>query len=567
MRQGIDQQLRQIAEEEQNRLLDVAVQVVRKSTGETLLCAGGQWDRIERRYTGRDPEQVRQVRIVESQVPFFRWFAPELEAMAAGFPRDTSLGLCVGDRRAGKTVGTLGAAVATSIEVPRIGWHGLITWVVGVTRPEMQELDRYLRWMLPAAWYDYSVQEHLYQLVVGSEIHTITADNPKTLKRGEANFIVLNEGQKMPIAVLSNAIMGTVDHDGLTLIAANQPEDRRGEWILKIQKSVRSGTLPATCVFPMSSKDNDEVDQSARGRSAGILQVLDPDAYRTDVLNESLLQEGRALPHWDPLIHVCPRPQVGLADITADLTYARVGRAYQHVLGQDYQGTPYMPAVAIKAFGTERLRQYLRGDLDRSQLDPIVDQAQYWIVDEMVVTNCTEHELCDQMWIAGYRPETSYCVGDATGAIQNAHHKVGDTSFDIIRSRRWHLVPPFDAPTDRDVKPVNPRVKYRVNLGRLLCGLPPEAAEKKGVRPTKPRLFIEPHCALGRKALEECDLKPSKNGELKPYGYFAHYYDAVTYALCHLEPRPEELAPLGDLPVDLLKVMQEAVARRRNRGL
>lgn len=549
------------------------MRLYRKKTGETLLCAGGQWDRIEARYTGRQPDQVREIKIIESQVPFLRWYSGELAAMAQGFPRDTSLGLCLGDRRAGKTVGALGAGVATNIEVPQIGWHGFLTWVVGVTRPEMKELDRYLRWLLPAAWYQYKAQEHLYQLLVGSEIHSITADDPRTLKRGEANLVIVNEGQKMPIAVLSNAIMGTVDHDGLALIAANQPEDIRGAWIAKIARGVKQGTIPATVLFPMSSKDNDEIDQGARGRAAGILQVLDPQAYQVDVLNQDILQEGKALPHFDPQIHVRPRPQVGyLIDITADVTYRRIGRPYQFVLGQDYQGSAYMPAVPYKVFGSKELQACLRGDLDRSQLDPERDLPHYWIVGEVITRKgATEHELCDEMWIAGYRPETAYCVGDASGSWQNSEHRIGDDSFTIIRSRRWHVVPPFEQRTDRvDAKPLNPKRPYRIGLARLLMGLPPEEVERRrkltGVpeRVVAPRWFIEPQCKFGITALQEAELKPTKGSkELAPFGYYGHYFDGATYPLCHLEPRPEEQAPPGELPDHLEQIMQELKRRRQ----
>ena len=65
--------------------------------------------------------------------------------------RRERMALAIGDRRSGKTVGTCALAVATNIDAPRINWHGLITWVVGVARPEMQELDRYLTWLMPSA--------------------------------------------------------------------------------------------------------------------------------------------------------------------------------------------------------------------------------------------------------------------------------------------------------------------------------------------------------------------------------------------------------------------------------
>lgn len=576
MHQGIDHQTRQLAERQGERYLDIALILRRKSTKETLLCAGGQWDRIERRYTGRTPSKVRYVNVVESQVPLVKWAGSWFDDMAAGRPRDVALSLAIGNRRAGKTVGTMSCVTYGNLRCPRVGWHGLITWIVGVTRPEMQELDRYLRWLLPADWYEYKAQEHIFRLAVGSEIHAISADDPKTLKRGEANVILLNEAQKMPVQVLSNAIMGSVDHNGLCLLAANQPEDRRGEWVARLQRGVRSGQIQSSVVWPMDVKDNDEVDQSAYSRGAGILEGLDPEGYRRDVLNQDILQEGKCLPHFDPQIHVRPRPQIGLIDITFDVTFARVGRGYHLVIGQDYQSEPYMPGVAYKVYGTRQLQQYLRGELDREQLDPERDAPHYWIVDDVKTRKgATEHDLCDEMWLKGWRPETAYCVGDASGSWQNGRHDIGDNSFTVIKSRRWHVVPPFEAPTDRDVKPLNPKRSYRINLARRLLGIPPEElarqpllAGEEARGPTAPRWFIEPHCTFGIKALSEAELRVGRRSkEVEPYGFFSHYFDGATYVLCHLEPRPEERHTSTNLPENLEQVMDEMRRRRALKSL
>jgi hypothetical protein len=544
------QQIRELARREQQRHIDMAVLLRRAKTGETILCAGGVWDQLDQDYrTNRqlgsriEPETARVFDLNEAQVPLARWYAGELAAFRQGFRRRERMALAIGDRRSGKTVGTCALAVATNIDVPKIGWHGLITWVVGVARPEMQELDRYLTWMMPAAWYRESLQEHAYNLINTSQIMTISADNPRTLKRGEANVVLLNEGQKMPVLVLSNAIMGTVDNDGVLLIAANPPEEKKGEWVWAIKRGVKDGTIPATAVFELNSRDNAFVDQHARSEAMSILQVLDPDMARIDGGGECLLQEGKALPFFDINIHRRPRPQVGLVPITGLLTQRLMGRAYRSVIGLDFQTRPYMPAMEIEAYGTHRLRQYLEGRLDRSQVDlDGDDQPLYWIVNEAYAANGgTEHELADAMWIAGMRPDSSYCVGDASGAWQNAQHQIGDDSFTIMRSRRWVVVPPFEAKTDRGSRPANPKIRYRVNLARTLCGLPPEEAERRRVSVRKPRFFIDPRCERAIKIFADCELKPSSyNGELKPYGFASHGYDAGTYVLCHLEPRPED---------------------------
>ena len=565
------QQIRELAKREQQRYVDMAVLLRRASTKETILCAGGVWDQLDQEYRVNslghrvEPCTARVFDLNEAQVPLAQWYAVELAAFRQGYKRRERMALAIGDRRSGKTVGTCALAVATNIDAPRINWHGLITWVVGVARPEMQELDRYLTWLMPSAWYHQSVQEHAFNLINTSQIITISADNPRTLKRGEANVVLLNEGQKMPVLVLSNAIMGTVDNDGVMLIAANPPEEKKGEWIWAIKRGVKAGTIPSTAVFELWSKDNAFVDQGARSEAMKILQVLDPDMARIDGEGECLLQEGKALPFFDRAIHVRPRPQLGLVNITGLITQQKRGRSYRSVIGLDFQIRPYMPAWEIEIYGSQRLRAYLEGRLDVSQVDlDGDDQPLYWIVNEAYTVNGgNEHELADAMWIAGMRPDVSYCVGDASGSWQNAHHAIGDDSFSVMRSRRWDIVPPFEAKTDRGTRPANPRIKYRVNLARRLCGIPPEEAQRRNQQVRKPRLFVDPRCEKAIKILEDCELKPSAfNGELKPYGFASHGYDAGTYVLCHLEPRPEDhYRP--ELPEQLESVLEKLRAERR----
>lgn len=570
-------QIRDLSRREEQRYIDMAMLMRRGKGGETLLCAGGVWDQVEQEFrinplNGQrvEPRSARIMTLNEAQTPLVRWYAGELAKFSQGYKRKNRLALAIGARRSGKTVGTCGLAVATAVEVPRVGWHGLIAWVVGTARPEMQELDRYLTWMMPAAWYRQGLQDHVYRLITGAEIFTISADNPRTLKRGEANLVLLNEAQKMPVMVLSNSIMGTVDNDGVCLLAANPPEERKGYWVWQISKGVKQGIIPATEVFELRAEDNEFLDQDARTEALKIIQIIDPDVARIDGGGECLLDEGKALPWFDPLIHVRETPDdlpsinQRLVNITRHVSMRRVGRAFSSVIGLDFQNHPYMPAVEYEIYGSPRLRDYLDGRIEYSSLEPEVDEPHYWIVNEAYTpTNAHEHDLCDVMYEAGMRRERSYCVGDASGSWQSSERKgVGDDSYTIMKSRGWTVVPPFEVRTDRvDAKPQNPKRKYRINLARRLCGVPPEEALKRGTRVTKPRWFVHPRCKFSIKQLQDCELKASHyNGELVPVAYPAHLYDAATYPLCHLEPRPEDQTS-PDLP-DHLETLLLSLKRR-----
>ena len=565
--QSLLQQLQNLEEEEQHRHVDLAFLLQHKHTGETLLAVGGVWDRVEKRYTGKTPTTAKICKVNPAQVDFVRRMAPEIKRRAAGHSSDTRLAVAIGDRRAGKTVAALQIGVASAIAQPRVGWHGFIEWVVGVSRPEMEELDRYLRWLLPAGWYRYSAQKKVFHLANGAAIITISADDPRTVKRGESNLVILNEGQKMPVTVLSNSIMGTVDNGGLALVAANPPEDRRGEWVWRVRRGVKNGVVKYTDVFDFDSRLNDDIDQGARSQAVSILMEIDPDTARIDGQGEFILQEGKALPFFENRLggHVRPRPRVGLVDVTPLVTYRKIGRAYQSLCGQDYQQDPFLVGVEVKVFATQRYADWLEGIIEHCELDPRVDLPLYWAINE-VYAQGSEHDLCDAMWVAGMRPERTYCVGDGSGQWQNGRHAVGDTSFDILRARRWRVEPPFMAQTDAGARPQNPKIRYRVGLARRLCGMPPDEAERRRVPPIEPRFFVEEQLERGRRYLEDAELRPGKNGELKPVGREAHFFDALTYVFCHLEPLPQDQTTQGqELPDHLEEMMRNLQNKRRLR--
>jgi hypothetical protein len=97
---------RQLEELEQatsvvGRYVDLCLILRREKTKETLLWAGGRWDRIDQRFIDAEPESGQIIDLVESQVPFTRWFAGWLSDYRDGKPRDTSLVLNEGGRRGG----------------------------------------------------------------------------------------------------------------------------------------------------------------------------------------------------------------------------------------------------------------------------------------------------------------------------------------------------------------------------------------------------------------------------------------------------------------------------------
>src|SRR5262249_14370230 len=100
------------------RYVDLCLVLRRARTKETLLWAGGRWDRLDRRFVEQEPESGTIIDLVESQVPFTRWFDTWLRDYREGRDRDISLVLNEGGRRGGKSFGSLACLIAALIDVP-----------------------------------------------------------------------------------------------------------------------------------------------------------------------------------------------------------------------------------------------------------------------------------------------------------------------------------------------------------------------------------------------------------------------------------------------------------------
>ena len=139
-----------------SRFLDLALALVTStSPSETLLFAGGRWDRFDRRFVDDDQvERCARIVLAESQVPFTRWFAEFLADYRAGYPRDVRLALAAGDRRGGKTFDTFFCQIAALLEVPRHpDGTPAIGWTISRTFRERDELDQLVGAYIPRDWY------------------------------------------------------------------------------------------------------------------------------------------------------------------------------------------------------------------------------------------------------------------------------------------------------------------------------------------------------------------------------------------------------------------------------
>jgi hypothetical protein len=498
------------------RYLDLCLVLQRARTRETILWAGGRWDRLDLRFIDQEPETGKIILLEESQIEFATWFNTWLRAFREGYPRDTSLALAGGERRGGKTFDLEICTIAAAIDVPRC-----ITWLVAKSFRERDEIDQMLRDLIPPNWYHHrKAPEYRYEWAHGSLSRLQSAVDVESLKQGRADVVFINEGQKMDVGAVANALGGTIDRGGLALVAANPPRLIKGEWVLDLKEAIDEGRISGCKFFGFSSELNTRIDQDARSRFKGIIGLLDPDAADADAEGAWRPVGDCAYKNFDRKLH-CSSVLAG-EDVTSRVTYQRLGRAFDYVAGVDFQSWPFHAGAFLKVIDTHRedgkltyhiIGQALREGTEDEFLD-VIDDSRLWT------------------------PENTLWIGDASGTWQDGRHSIrGRVSFDIFRQRRWRIEPPQKKKTDRGDHPRNPAREDRLSLVNNLF--------------VQGRLFIDdeacPELAL---AFKKCQLK---NG--RPVGLHSHITDAAGYALYWLEPKPK--AKTGPLRVGTVDVRPE----------
>lgn len=484
----------------------------RRKTGEVLLAAGGVWDHRRHCYTADRPRFTKVILVNESQVEFVKYFALVLEALREGRELTESLVLCVGDRRAGKTWITVICLCCFLLELPRLNGSRSIGWVVSKSYQERDEIEKTVTDYLPRSWYTPRyAPEYRYILANGAVLKNLSAKDPDSLRRGRADVILYNEGQKMALAALENGIYGTADSGGIAMIAANPPRKKIGEWVLKLKEAYDEERIGGVRFFPMSSKDNPSVSRPARERVGAIIRLLNPRGAAADDDGEFLPIGDKAYAEFDGRRHVRALPPLAefgtepapgeLVQVTPDLIRKKVFARFEYFGGMDFQGEPWNAAVILCAYG------------DRNR-------PTYHVIAEYL-KNGWEDDLLDEIDLERFKPENLVWVGDASGSWQDAHHTNGRVSFDIVKARRWRIFPPRVKKSDRGEHPRNPDVLDRVNLVNKLLH--------------DERLLVDGEaCKHLAEALRECDWKNDK-----PRGKYAHVTDALGYALWWIEPEPQ----------------------------
>lgn len=494
---------RRLAEGEEagDRFLDLRIDLVRKRTGEILLTTGGRYDRRDKRYSD-EPARVRRVLgIQEAQVVAARWFAEWFAARRAGEFLRTPEGkpifsvALVGGRRAGKSDLAIRLAIAYAVAFTRS-----IVWIVTPTEADQPEIDRVLEELLPAGWYThYGDPLWVYTLETGSEIHLRTSYNPDKLKRGRADFVVINEAQLHVARTFAMVAPPIADKGGLVVLAANPPETARGEWVEEYVEKANAGRIGAR-VFVLDPRQNTEIVQEAL---TSLDDFFDERTLRREIKGEFGMPRPEAVFYAFSQPFNVERAPEGLG-ITIPFLRSKLNvEAVSCVHGMDFQKTPWQCSCALRFFT----------DPDDPTGDPLV-----WIFDETLVEQGTEKDLVMAMEAKGHTAADPI-IADASGEWQDSERVKGRASFDILRQLGWRKLYLPDANSRR-----NPPLMERLAVGNSLL------RSASGRR----KLRIDPRCIA---TIRSVKLWENRNGAPNRRSDYAHAADHWTYPCFRLFPR------------------------------
>ena len=498
------------------RFLDVCYELRVMVTEEVLTTVGGRWDRVERKFTGERARRGVVLRVRAGQVPAARWFVTWLRGYLAG-GKDAHATECRriwsvlfhGGRRGGKT-----DLAVKCLLLFAVATRGSMVWACSPTMEETQELREVVDRFVPAEWAVWREEDARYALVTGSRLWMRTGYKPKRLKRGRVDLVLLNEAQMMDEKVFVTVRPATADTGGLTICAANPPDEPIGEWVSDFHDEARAGTRHAR-EFYFDPELNTEVRQESL---TDLKSELDEETYLRDVKGEFRPIGVRVLYTFSSRLNVYPAgflprdmvpeqlrgdgPMVELANVTEAFTRLHFGRPFKRVIGIDVQRTPHMAAVEREFFA-----------------DPWgARDAVDWTVDEHAPELADEDDLCDIL-LEQHQGGDVAIVLDASGWWQDADRTKGGDSAARFRARGFGFIFKPDRETDK-----NPSILESCKVCNARCRTADERRHS----------FVDPSCL---RTIEALAKYPLKHGAPDRRSNFAHVVDAWRYPMWRIWPR------------------------------
>jgi hypothetical protein len=503
--------------ETSDRYVDLDVTLTADS-GEILIRVGGRWDRRAKTYLPGAGPRTRALAVHGGQLESARflaeWFRDHFTGVRKPIDDRIFSAMLGGGQRSGKTWLGVAAAVVYAVAVARS-----IVWIVSPAERDHEEVQDYLRSMMPRSWYKpLGAPWYRYQLPNGSKIVLRSGHEPDKLKKGDADFVVLNEAQQQRERAFAICRGRIAASGGMVLVVANPPTEEIGQWVgdfaVEAQDDLRQARF-----FHLDPLDNPHIDHAPL---LAMAKEFDQRTFDVEVRGLFLGEKNAALYNWSRADNERVAPTSG--DITVDLLRAFEGREYDRVVGVDVQRFPFMAAAEFRFF--------------ENPLAPSAPECFEWAfmhcTSSLILRAADEADLAVAWLEAGFDPDRTLIVCDASGEWQFAERdplKVkelrdavqGRGSFDVFRKFGFrHVVKP-----DRDSQK-NPDVveRFRSATSRICTA-------ERG--PFGQRfLFSDPRNKDLNKAIRSLHThggKPDRSSR------WSHGCDAFTYAVHRLYPR------------------------------
>ena len=514
-----------------------------------ILRGGGRWSRRLRKYIGHAP-RGRDVRCHPGQVEAARWFAAWIARWwrhrfhGEPIPDDERIYslFLAGGQRSGKTWLGVALAVLYAAIIP-----GSIVWIVCPTENDFEEVEDYLKGLMPKAWYRRLGWPHWrYTLANGSKIVLRSGHKPEGLKKGDCDFLVINEAQQQRERVFNIARLRIARSGALVVACCNPPEQPVGFWVGDRVAAAERGEIQAK-YFHVDPMDNPHIDH---GPMLSFKKEVDDRTFDIEVRGLFLGARDAVFHNWGRLENEKDPPPRAM-NVTQLFTRSQEGRAYDQVVGIDIQRRP-MVGVEFNWFKNPRASLRLE-DWHRWVL--------MWAVREYVLDRSDEEGLSLAMLEAGLNPERTLLVVDASGDWQRVREGnegkmtrefkkeiwKGRGSFDVFHDHGFHHIVKPDRRSD-----ANPDIVERFTTARQrICTAAPGQYGQR---------FLY-SATWNRKLNEAVRGYPNKDGVPARRHKHAHLSDAFTYPVFRYYPRIR-LAP----PPPETKVLEEFKGRERTRG-
>mgnify|MGYP006977221121 FL=1 len=207
-------------------------------------------------------------------------------------------------------------------------------------------------------------------------------------------------------------------------------------------------------------------------------------------------------PPWLEAKHVQPLPDLGYVDLTPELTRFAYGRAFEYLVGQDYQYQCAGSAWRVLAPG---------GDLARAQLWCV------WAV--WLYEDGDEDALLDEMEMSGFNAKNSLVIPDCSGGSQGGKHLHGiePPSFERLRRRQYHWQEPVAKANPQSLHGRNPPVSTSL----MRC--------RQWISEDRVYVVAGQSGAKMARAFAKCEAFMGRYGDLRAKGGWAHLIDTFRY--------------------------------------